>query len=236
MVCRDLVHVSCGVEVALSVVEWAVGGAFFGVCAVPRFAEVLCAAVDAAERGFDGAHIRVCRRVVCSDFLVPVVVYEAGAVAFDADGDGHVVVVADVGGDVGLLFVGEAVPRVGERVHDGEVCGAGSEERCGFGDLVDVGVHGWVSFSLVVGVFSCVGFWVLWSVSCWLISVRGGRGVVCAAIGVLWVRACPPPFLLPLGVPLGWGKRKVAACGECLVFSFCVGSVVDYGCEVACEW
>ena len=41
MVCRDLVHVAGGVEVALSVVEWPVGGAFFGVCAVPRFAEVL---------------------------------------------------------------------------------------------------------------------------------------------------------------------------------------------------
>lgn len=132
----------------------AVGDAFFGVCAVPRFAEVLCAAVDAAQRGFDGAHIRVCRRVVCSDFLVPVVVYEAGAVAFDADGDGHLVVVADVGGEVSLLFVGETVPRVGERVHDREVCGAGTEGRCGFGDLVDLGgVHGWVSFSLVVGVF-----------------------------------------------------------------------------------
>ena len=66
--------------------------------------------------------------------------------------------------------------------------------------------------------------------------VGGGRGVVCVAIDVLWVRACSSLFLLPLGVPLGWGKRKVAAWGECLVFSFCVGSVVDYGCEVACEW
>ena len=67
--------------------------------------------------------------------------------------------------------------------------------------------------------------------------VGGGRGVVCAAIDVLWVRACSPLFfLLPLGVPLGWGKRKVAAWGERLVFSFCVGGVVDYGCEVACEW
>ena len=92
---------------------------------------------------------------------MPFVVYEAGAVAFDADGDGHGVDVADVGGKIVALLVGETVPRVGERVHDGEVCGAGTEERCGFGDLVDgdgVGVHGWVSFSLVVGVFSCVGF------------------------------------------------------------------------------
>ena len=79
VVCRDLVHVSCGVEVALGVVEGAVGDAFFGVCAVPGFAEVLCAAVD-------------------------------------ADGDGHLVVVADVFGEVSLLFVGEAVLRVGERV------------------------------------------------------------------------------------------------------------------------
>lgn len=39
----DLVHVSCGVEVALAVVEGPVGDAFFGVCAVPGFAEVLCA-------------------------------------------------------------------------------------------------------------------------------------------------------------------------------------------------
>ena len=168
VLCRDLVHVAGGVEVALRVVEGAVGGAFFGVCAVPRFTEVLCAAVDAAQRGFDGAHIRVCRRVVCSDFLAPVVVYEAGAVAFDADGDGHVVVVADVGGEVGLLLVGEAVPRVGERLHDSEVCGAGGEEVGGFGDLVDVGVHGWVSFSLAVGVFSCVGF----SVTCVGVCVR----------------------------------------------------------------
>lgn len=154
MVCRDLVHVAGGVEVALSVVEWPVGGAFFGVCAVPLFAEVLRAAVDAAQRGFDGALVCVgCAAVGGVDCFVPFVVYEAGAVAFDADGDGHVVVVADVGGDVGLLFVGETVPRVGERGHDREVGGAGSEERCGFGDLVDVGVHGWVSFSLVVGVF-----------------------------------------------------------------------------------
>ena len=165
MVCCHLVHVACGVEVALSVVEWPVGGAFFGVCAVPRFTEVLCAAVDAAQRGFDGALVCVgCAAVGGVDCFVPFVVYEAGAVAFDADGDSHLVVVADVFGEVSLLLVGEAVPRVGERVHDGEVCGAGTEERRGFGDLVDgdgVGVHGWVSFSLVVGAFSCVGFSVV---------------------------------------------------------------------------
>lgn len=59
MVCRHLVHVAGGVEVALAVVEGAVGDAFFGVCAIPGFAEVLCAAVDAAERGFDGALVCV---------------------------------------------------------------------------------------------------------------------------------------------------------------------------------
>ena len=140
-----LVHVAGGVEVALGVVEGAVGGAFFGVCAVPCFAEVLCAAVDAAQRGFNGVHVRVCCLVVCAVFLVPFVVYEAGGVAFNTDGDGHLVVVADVFGEVGLLLVGKAVPRVGGRGHDGEVGGAGSEGRRGFGDLVDVGVHGWFS-------------------------------------------------------------------------------------------
>ena len=138
------------------------------------------------------------------DCLVPFVVYEAGAVAFDADGDGHLVVVADVFGEVSLLFVGKTVPRVGERVHDGEVCGAGSEERCGFGDLVDLGgVHGWVSFSLVVGVFSCVGFSVAhvwacvlaqsrerWRRALWGVSreerpvVWGRRGLLVACVGV----------------------------------------------------
>ena len=174
VVCRDLVHVAGGVEVALGVVEGAVGDAFFGVCAVPGFAEVLCAAVDAAERGFDGALVCVgCAAVGVVDCFVPFVVYEAGAVAFDADGDGHLVVVADVFGEVSLLFVGEAVPRVGERGHDGEVCGAGTEERCGFGDLVDLGgVHGWVSFSLVVGVFSCVGFSVAHVWACVLAQSR----------------------------------------------------------------
>ena len=71
------------------------------------------------------------------------------------DGVGRCVVVAGVFGEVGLLLVGE-------RVHDGEVCGAGGVEVGGFGGLVGLGgVHGWVSFSLVVGVFSCVGFSVV---------------------------------------------------------------------------
>lgn len=179
MVRCDLVHVSGGVEVALGVVEGAVGDAFFGVCAVPRFTEVLCAAVDVTERGFDGALVCVgCAAVGGVDCLVPFVVYEAGAVAFDADGDGHLVVVADVFGEVSLLFVGETVPRVGERVHDGEVCGAGTEERRGFCDLVNgdgVGVHGWVSFSLVVGAFSCVGFSVAHVWACVLAQSRERR-------------------------------------------------------------
>lgn len=116
MLCCHLVHVSCGVEVALTVVEGPVGDAFFGVCAVPGFAEVLCAVVDVAERGFDGALVCVgCASGGVVDCLVPFVVYEAGAVAFDADGDGHGVDVADVFGEVSLLFVGETVPRVGER-------------------------------------------------------------------------------------------------------------------------
>ena len=170
---RNRVHVAGGVKVALGVVEWPVGGAFFGGCAVPGFAEVLCAAVDAAERGFDGALVCVgCAAVGGVDCFVPFVVYEAGAVAFNADGDGHGVDVADVGGKIVALLVGEAVPRVGERVHDGEVCGTGSEERRGFGDLVDVGVHGWVSFSLVVGVFSCVGFSVAHVWACVLAQSR----------------------------------------------------------------
>ena len=176
VVCRHLVHVAGGVEVALAVVEGAVGDAFFGVCAIPGFAEVLCAAVDAAERGFDGALVCVgCAAVGGVDCFVPFVVYEAGAVAFNADGDGHGVDVADVGGKIVALLVGETVPRVGERGHDGEVCGAGTEERCGFGDLVDgdgVGVHGWVSFSLVVGVFSCVGFSVAHVWACVLAQSR----------------------------------------------------------------
>lgn len=107
MVCLDLVRVAGGVEVALGVVEGVVGGAFFGVCAVPCFAEVLCAVVDAAQRGFDGALVRVCCLVVCAILLVPVVVYQVGVVAFSCDGGSHLVVVSDVAGEVGALLVGE---------------------------------------------------------------------------------------------------------------------------------
>ena len=73
---------------------------------------------------------------------------------------------------------------------------------------------------------------------CHACPVVRGRRARCCLCGYWRVvgEGVFPLFLLPLGVPLGWGKRKVAAWGECLVFSFCVGSVVDYGCEVACEW
>lgn len=123
MVCRHLVHVAGLLDVALGVVEWTVGIFVFGVCAVTEFASVEGVCVDVVQCGFEGAHVCVCRRVARADCLVPFVVHEAGAVAFNADGDGHLVVVADVFGEVGLLLVGEAVPRVGERGHDGEVCG-----------------------------------------------------------------------------------------------------------------
>lgn len=124
----DLVHVSCGVEVALAVVEGAVGDAFFGVCAVPGFAEVLCAAVDAAERGFDGALVCVgCAAVGGVDCFVPFVVYEAGAVAFNADGDGHGVDVADVGGSHALNADTGSVDTVA-RVNGGVVEGDFSAE------------------------------------------------------------------------------------------------------------
>ena len=229
MLCGDLVHVAGLTDVALGVVDGAVGDAFFGVCAVPGFAEVLCAAVDVTERGFDGALVCVgCAAVGGVDCFVPFVVYEAGAVAFNCDGDGHGVDVADVFGEVGLLLVGETVPRVGERVHDGEVCGAGTEERCGFGDLVDVGVHGWVSFSVVVGVFSCVGFsaahvWACvlaqsrerWRRALWGVSrerpVVRGRGLLVACVGVCGLRF--------LGVAGGYWR--VVGGGVCLPLSRC---------------
>ena len=271
MVCCHLVHVACGVEVALSVVEWPVGGAFFGVCAVPGFAEVLCAVVDVAERGFDGALVCVgCAAVGGVDCFVPFVVYEAGAGAAHADGDCHGVVVADVAGEVGALLVGEGVPRVGERLHDCEVCGTRGESDGCFGDLVDLGgVHGWVSFSVVVGVFSCVGFSVahvwacvlaqsrerwrraLWGVSREERPVVRGRGLLVACVGVCGLRflgvaggywrvvgggVCLPLFRCCWCSPGLGGERKVAAWGECLVFSFCVKGVVSGGCEVACEW
>lgn len=127
MLRRNRVHVAGGVEVALGVVGGAVGDAFFGVCVVPRFAGVLCAAVDAAQRGFDGARVRVCCLVACAGLLVPVVVYEV-AVAFNCDGDSRLVVVSDVAGGVVSLLVGGGVPRVGERGRGREVGGAGGEE------------------------------------------------------------------------------------------------------------
>ena len=147
MVCCDLVRVACGVVVVLRVVEWPVGGVFFGVCAVPGFAGVLCAVVDVAERGFDG-----------------------------------------------------------------EVCGVGSEERCGFGGLVDVGVRGWVFFSLVVGVFSCVGFSVVHVWACVLARIRcrlAGRGKVGLLACVRLRFSCLAPRSVFVCVP----GATVAACG-----------------------
>ena len=52
-----------------------------------------------------------------------------------------------------------------------------------------------------------------------------------AAIGVVWVRACPPFFCLSRVSGVFSGER-----GGALGFGlscFCVRSVVDYGCEVA---
>ena len=161
MVCRGLVHVAGLTDVALRVVEGAERFFAFGVCAVPDFGAVEGVCVDVVQQGFEAAHVLAGCRVACADSAVPFVVYEASRVAAEGDGDGHVVEVADVFGEVVSLLVGEGVPRVGERLHDREVCGAGGEEVGCFGDLVDgdgVGVHGWVFSLWVVGVFSCVGF------------------------------------------------------------------------------
>ena len=168
----DLVHVAGLTDVALGVVEGAERFFAFGVCAVPDFGAVERVGVDVVQQGFEAAHVLAGCRVAAADCLVPFVVYEASRVAAEGDGDGHVVDVADVFGEVGLLLVGERVPRVGERLHDGEVGGAGGEEVGCFGDLVDVGVHGWVSFFLVVGVFSCVGFSVAHVWACVLAQSR----------------------------------------------------------------
>lgn len=270
MVCGDLVHVAGLTDVALGVVERAVAFVAFGVCAVPEFGAVEGVRVDVVQQGFEAAHVLAGCEVAAADCVVPFVVYEASRVAAEGEGDGHVVVVADVFGEVGLLLVGERVPRVGERGHDGEIGGAGGEEVGGFGDLVDLGgVHGWVSFSLVVGVFSCVGFSVAhvwacalaqsrkrWGRALWGVSreerpvVWGGGAcwlpvwacVACvflalrAAIGVVWVRACSsPPFFCLSRVSGVFSGERGGALGFGLS-CFCVRSVVDYGCEVACEW
>ena len=148
----DLVRVAGLTGVAVGVVDGAERFFAFGVCAVPGFGAVGGVRVDVVQRGFEAAHVLAGCRVAAADCAAPFVVYEASRVAAEGDGVGHCVVVAVVFGEVGLLLVGE-------RVHDGEVCGAGGEEVGGFGGLVDLGgVHGWVSFSLVVGAFSCVGF------------------------------------------------------------------------------
>lgn len=200
MVCRDLVHVAGGVEVALRVVEGAVRFFAFGVCAVPEFASVESVRVDVVQQGFEAAHVLAGCEVAAADSTVPFVVYEASRVAAEGEGDGHVVVVADVFGEVSPLFVGERVPRVSERRHDREVCGAGGEEVGGGCDLVDLGgVHGWVSFSLVVGVFSCVGFSV----------ARCGR--VCSPSGVKGgVERCGVCHACPMVRGCGGVRRALA--------------------------
>ena len=190
MLCRDLVHVAGGVEVALRVVEGAERFFAFGVCAVPEFGAVEGVRVDVAQQGFEAAHVLAGCEVAAADCAVPFVVYEASRVAAEGEGDGHVVEVADVFGEVVSLFVGERVPRVGERLHDGE----GGEEVGGFGDLVDgdgVGVHGVASFLLgfssyvfiVAHVWACV--LVLWWVFCARKCVSrhaGGRGTARAPV------------------------------------------------------
>lgn len=154
---RVLVGVARPVELAARIVDGAVALLLLRFCTVPHFTDEESAAVHTCEEGFESAHVFDCCRVAAADFAVPFVVYEAGAGAAHADGDGHVIEVADVFGEVVALLVRERVPRVGERLHDGEVCRVGGEARCGFGDLVGLGgVHGCVSFSLVVGVFSCL--------------------------------------------------------------------------------
>lgn len=146
MLCRDLVHVAGGVEVALRVVEGAERFFAFGVCAVPEFGAVEGVRVDVAQQGFEAAHVLAGCEVAAADCAVPFVVYEASRVAAEGEGDGHVVEVADVFGEVVSLFVGERVPRVGERgivgeVQDGgtvgEVSGEGSVQRVKSGGRVD---------------------------------------------------------------------------------------------------
>lgn len=185
----DLVHVAGLTDVAVGVVDGAERFFAFGVCAVPEFGAVGGVRVDVVQQGFEAAHVLAGCRVAAAVCAAPFVVYEASRVAAEGDGVGHCVVVADVAGEVGLLLAGERVPRVGERLHDGEV---GGEEVGCFGGLVNLGgVHGWVSFFLVVGVFSCVDFstahvWVLCSFygacflppSCRVCHVRVG-GVLC---------------------------------------------------------
>lgn len=109
-VCRQLVHVAGLTGVAIGVVDGAERFFAFGVCAVPQFAHVLCVAVDVCEEGFESAHVFDCCRVAAADCAVPFVIYESGAVAAHADGDGHVIEVADVFGGGGLR-VSEGVRR-----------------------------------------------------------------------------------------------------------------------------
>lgn len=89
------------------VVEPVVALVAFGVCVVPGFALKLCACVDVCQEGFDAVRVLPCDLVVLSGGFVPVLGDEAGAGAAHTDGDGHCVDVADVCGEVSLLFVGQ---------------------------------------------------------------------------------------------------------------------------------
>ena len=121
----DLVHVAGLTGVAVGVVDGAERFFAFGVCAVPEFGAVEGVRVGVVQQGFEAAHVLAGCRVAAADCAAPFVVCEASRVAAEGDGVGYCVVVADVFGGVGFLLVGGAVPRVGERLHDGEVCGRG---------------------------------------------------------------------------------------------------------------
>lgn len=236
-----LVRFAGAVKLAARVVEEAVALVrFLRVCAFPHFSESERVAVDVCEEVFEGAHVFECGVVVVSDFLVPVVGDETRAVAAEADGDGYGVDVADVGGEVVALFVAECVPRVGDRLCDGEAGGAGGEACCGFGDLVDLGgVHGWASFSLVVGVFSCVGFSVahVWARvlaqsrerrrrALWVVSrVPGGAGAAWL-VGCLFGRVACVFLALRAAIGVVW----VWVCSSPL---FLLLPVFPFGCGEA---
>ena len=121
MVCCDLVHVAGLTDVAIGVVDGAERFFAFWVCAVPGFGAVECVCVDVVQQGFEAARVLAGCEVAAAVCVVSFVVYEASRVAAEGDGDGRVVDVADVFGEVGLLLDGERVPRVGERLHGGEV-------------------------------------------------------------------------------------------------------------------
>ena len=56
----------------LRVVEGTVGGAFFGVCAVPQFTHVLCVTVNVVQEGFETIQV-FGGGVIFANILVPFV-------------------------------------------------------------------------------------------------------------------------------------------------------------------